>query len=203
MAERLALRHLPQAFGHAARREAGGQGGDRHPPLVQYLQELGVAPAALPSRWPAGTRQDANASSRVSEAHQPTLEYSRPTVKPGVPAGTMMAEISGLSPTARPPARPPVRASTVTSEVMAVPAVGDEGLRSVDDPLPTRLPIPFTSRAVVRMPPGMSDPAAGLGQPERGQPLARAQLGQPPLPLLLGAEPVDRHGAQRHRRPPV
>src|ERR1700744_3221565 len=48
-----------------------------------------------PSRFPAGTRQLENASSLVSEQRQPTLEYSGPTMKPGVPDGTMIAEISG------------------------------------------------------------------------------------------------------------
>ena len=33
-------------------------------------------------------------SSRVSEAFQPTFEYGGATVKPGVPEGTMIAEIS-------------------------------------------------------------------------------------------------------------
>jgi hypothetical protein len=39
--------------------------------------------------------------------------------------------------------------------------------------------------------------AAGLGQPERAQRLAGAQPRQPALLLLLGAEAVDGHGAQR------
>jgi hypothetical protein len=55
-------------------------------------------------------------SSRVSEAHQPTLEYSGPGTNPAVPFGTMIDEISF-----RPSSPRPVMASTVTSEVMAVP----------------------------------------------------------------------------------
>ena len=90
-------------------------------------------------------------------------------------------------------------ASTVTSEVMAVPALV---MKAFDPSMThsTRLPIRLHSRGRGAHAAGDVRPAAGLGQPERGQPLARAQVGQPPAPLLLGAEPVDRHGAQRHRR---
>ena len=47
--------------------------------------------------------------------------------------------------------------------------------------------------------PGGASVGAGvrLGQPERGQPPAGAQLGQPLGALLVGAPQVDRHGAQR------
>jgi hypothetical protein len=47
----------------------------------------------------------------VSEAHQPTFEYAAPTVNPGVPDGTMIAESSSG----------PVSAVTVTRAVMSVP----------------------------------------------------------------------------------
>src|SRR5580700_560619 len=46
-AERLALPGVGDAFVHATLRQPGGQRRDRHPALVQDLQELGVAPAAL------------------------------------------------------------------------------------------------------------------------------------------------------------
>ena len=52
----------------------------------------------------------------MSEAHQPTLSYEGPTVKPGVPDGTTMVEISE-----RPSGRFPVTAVTVTRRVMVVP----------------------------------------------------------------------------------
>src|SRR4029079_18647150 len=69
-----------------------------------------------PTRFAAGTRQSAKDSSRVSEAFQPTLEYFFDAVKPGVPAGTMIEEISFL-----PSAVVPVTAVTVTRPVMSVP----------------------------------------------------------------------------------
>ena len=52
----------------------------------------------------------------MSEAFQPTLEYCVATVKPGVPDGTMIVEISGLPSCLR-----PVTAATVTRPVMSVP----------------------------------------------------------------------------------
>ena len=123
----------------------------------------------------------------MSEAHQPTLEYSGPGTKPAVPFGTMIEEIS-----LRPRSSRPVMASTVTREVIEVPALVMKAL------------LPSTTQLVV-LEPGRGPHAAGdvgsaarLGQAEGGQPLPRAQLGQPPAALLLGAEPVDRHRAERH-----
>ncbi len=90
----------------------------------------------------------------MSEAHQPTLEYSGPGMNPAVPFGTMTDEISF-----RPSSPRPVMASTVTSEVMAVPEL------VMNDLLPSITHSPSSSRAVVRMPPGMSDPPPGSVRP--------------------------------------
>ncbi len=123
----------------------------------------------------------------MSEAHQPTLEYSGPGTNPAVPAGTMIEEIS-----LRPASSRPVMASTVTREVIEVPALVMNAL------------VPSTTHSSAFKPGGGAHaagdvgPAARLGQAERGQPLPRAQVGQPPAALLLGAEPVDRHRAERH-----
>ena len=89
----------------------------------------------------------------MSEQHQPTLEYSGPTVKPGVPDGTMIAEISGL-----PPVRP-VMASAVTTDVIDVPELVMNAFEpSITHSSPS-------SRAVVRIPPGMSEPPPGSVRP--------------------------------------
>ena len=101
MAERLPLAGVAHALVDAALGQADRQRGDRHPALVQDLEELGVAPALRPSRLAAGTRQSAKDSSRVSDAHQPTFEYFGATVNPAVPAGTTIAEISGRRPSGR------------------------------------------------------------------------------------------------------
>ena len=89
----------------------------------------------------------------MSEAHQPTLEYSGPTVSPGVPAGTMIAEISGLPPDL------PVIASAVTRDVIDVPELVMNALE------PSITHSPPSRRAVVRIPPAMSDPPPGSVSP--------------------------------------
>src|SRR5215468_1859742 len=101
----------------------------------------------------SGTRQSLNASSLVSEAHQPTLEYLAPTVSPGVCAGTMIEVISGLS------SDRPVMASAVITDVIEVPELVMNALL----PLITHSSPSMT--AVVRMPPGMSDPPPGSVRP--------------------------------------
>ena len=84
----------------------------------------------------------------MSEALQPTLEYFGATRKPGVPAGTRMAEIS----------RSPVSAVTVTRAVMSVPELVMNAL----DPLITQF---SPSRvAVVRVAPA-SEPPPGSVRP--------------------------------------
>src|ERR1022692_1880716 len=97
----------------------------------------------------AGTRQPLKDSSLVSDAHQPTFEYSGPTVRPGVLAGTTIEEICGR------PAALSVIARTVITEVIEVPEFVINAL------LPSTTHSSPSSRAVVRMPPGMSDPPPG------------------------------------------
>ena len=111
----------------------------------------------------------------MSEAFQPTFEYWAATVKPGVPDGTMIAEISGGRPAAR-----PVTAVTVTRPVMSVPELVMKHLV----PLITHSSPSRT--AVVRVPPGVGA-AAGLGEAERAEDLADAQARQP---LLASARSV-------------
>ena len=88
-------------------------------------------------------------------ACRPIFSSSRPTLKPGVPAGTMKALISG-----EPSSRLPVRA--VTMYVPAWPALVMKRLR----PLMTQEPPsgPSSWRAVVRVPPE-SEPASGSVRP--------------------------------------
>ncbi len=103
----------------------------------------------------------------------------------------MIVLISGV-----PAPSPPVRAVTVTSDVMiGVP----ELVMNAFSPS-----ITHSSRVLVEhgRGAGAAGVAAGvgLGQPEAAERPAGAQVGQPRLALLLGAEPVDRVGA-RGRRP--
>ena len=93
----------------------------------------------------------------MSEAHHPTLEYSGPGTNPAVPAGTMIEEIS-----LRPWSSRPVMASTVTREVIEVPALVMKALL----PSTTQCASAPSSLAVVRMPPGMSDPPPGSVRPK-------------------------------------
>jgi hypothetical protein len=106
-----------------------------------------------PSRLASGTRQPVKDSSWVSDAFQPTLEYFFDTVKPGVPAGTMMAEISF-----RPSSCSPVTAVTVTRPVMSVPELVMKAL------VPSMTHSPPSSRAVVRRAPA-SEPLPGSVSP--------------------------------------
>jgi hypothetical protein len=89
----------------------------------------------------------------VSEAHQPTLEYFFDTVKPGVPDGTMIDEIS-----LRPSGVVPVTAATVTRPVMSVP----EFVMNALVPLMTHSSP--SSRAVVARAPA-SEPLPGSVRP--------------------------------------
>ena len=102
----------------------------------------------------------------------------------------------------RPRSSRPVMASTVTSEVIEVPELVMNALVPSSTHSPPR---PRPHSLLPRLKPGGGahaagdvGPAAGLGQAERGQPLARAQFGQPPAALFLGAEPVDGHRAERY-----
>ena len=79
----------------------------------------------------------------------------------------MMDEISR-----GPPGSSPVMASTVISEVIAVPelVMNDLAPSMTHSPSPAgesaSPPGPFSSRAVVRIPPGMSDPPAASVRPK-------------------------------------
>ena len=127
----------------------------------------------------------------MSEAFQPTLEYGAATVKPGVPDGTMIEEISGGPSSLR-----PVTAVTVTRPVMSVPELVMKHLV----PLITHSSV-RRSRAVVRVRAGVRA-AVRLGEAEGAEDLAGAQPGQPLALLLLRAEAEDRHGAEGDARPP-
>ncbi len=108
-----------------------------------------------PSRFAAGTRTSEKDSSRVSDAFHPTLEYGAATVKPGVPDGTMIAEMRGAPFSLR-----PVTAVTVTSSVMSVPELVMKHL----EPLITHSPVASSRTAVVRVPPA-SEPPSGSVSP--------------------------------------
>ena len=97
----------------------------------------------------------------MSEAFQPTLEYFGATVKPGVPAGTMIEEIS-FAPSV--PGAGDRGDGDQRGDVGA--GVGDERLGAVDHPL-----VAVEHARVVGVPPA-SEPRAGLGQPERAERLA-------------------------------
>ena len=105
-------------------------------------------------------------------------------MKPGVPEGIMIAEISG-----RPSSSVPVRAVTVTTEVIVGAGVGDERLGAVDDPL-----------AVLehRLGAGGTGVAAGirLGEAEARERAAGDEVGQEALLLVLAAVGEDRVDAQ-------
>ena len=100
-------------------------------------------------------------------------------MKPGVPAGTRIAEIS-LRPGAG-------GDGDQRGDVGA--RVGDERLGAVDHPL-----------AVVEHGAGLGGAGVGaglgLGQPEAGERPAGDEVGQPPLLLLVGAEGQDRVDAE-------
>ena len=104
---------------------------------------------------------------------QPSLSYGGSATKPGVPAGTTIALISGRSPLG--PDVVPVRAVTVTSEVMSEPELVMNALA----PLTTHSP--SSRSALVRVAPA-SDPAPGSVRPK---------------PAI--ARPATRSGSQRSR----
>ena len=105
-------------------------------------------------------------------------------MKPGVPAGTMIALISG-----RPSSRVPVRAVTVTRLVMSEP----ELVMNCLAPLTTHSSP--TSSALVRVAPA-SEPAPGSVRPKPASASPATSAGQPALLLLGGAVGQDRVDAQ-------
>ena len=122
----------------------------------------------------------------MSDACQPIFRYGGCTSNPVVPDGTRMVLISPG----------PVRAVTVTNTVISVPELVMKAFSPFDPPTP-----PPRRRAprVVRVPPA-SLPGLGLGEAEAAQGAPHAEVGKPRLLLLLGAEAVDRVGAQPHAR---
>ena len=110
-------------------------------------------------------------------------------MKPGVPDGTMIAEISF-----EPSGFTPVTAVTVTSAVMSVPLL----VMKAFDPLMTHSSVDSSSTARVAVPPA-SEPKPGSVSPNAAMRLAADELRQPRRLLLVGAEPVDRHRAERDR----
>lgn len=91
----------------------------------------------------------------MSDAFHPTFEYGAAAVKPGVPDGTMIEEITG-----RPSAVRSVTAVTVTRPVMSVP----ELVMKHFVPLMIQSPVSPSRTAVVRVPPA-SEPASGSVSP--------------------------------------
>ena len=97
-AEGLPLAGVLQAGVEAGLDAADRQRGDRDAAVVEGGQELRVAAAPLAEQVaPRGRGTSSKLSGWVSEACQPSLSYAGSAVKPGVPLGTMIAEISGSS----------------------------------------------------------------------------------------------------------
>ena len=146
-----------------------------------------------PSRWSSGTRQSWKTTSLVSLARRPSLFSFLPADMPGVPRGTMNAEMPRL---------PFVRSVTAIATITpaTLPCV-----MKVLAPLSTQWSPSRT--AMVRVP-AASLPAVGSVSPQAPEHLALRQRRQEPLPLglgaehedLRGAEPVVRGDEQRHRR---
>ena len=131
-------------------------------PSSRILRKFAYPRPRSPSRFASGTRAFSNVSGCVSDEFQPTLSYAGSAVKPGVPLGMMIVEISGFSvPSA--PVRVPVTAVAVTNFVMSVP----EFVMNDFDPFTTHSP--FSSTALVRVPPA-SEPASASVSPNAASP---------------------------------
>ena len=152
-------------------------------PPSRILRNVLKPSPCVPSRFAAGIRAPSKRSSPVAEACRPSLSSSRPTLNPGVSAGTMNALIS-----ASPLSVVPVLA--VIDVRAGVPGVRDEALCAVEHPASRP-----SSRAVVRVPPA-SEPAPGLGQAVRAEDLAARHRDEVALLLLVACRPG---GAGRSR----
>ena len=122
----------------------------------------------------------------MSDACQPIFRYGGCTSKPGVPDGTMIVLISPG----------PVRAVTVTKAVRSVP----ELVMKAFSPLTTHSPAAVVEHRRRARAAGVAA-RLGLGEAEAAEGAAGAEVGQPRLLLGLGAEAVDRVGAEAHARP--
>ena len=144
-----------------------------------------------PSRFAAGhPRAVEDRSSPVAEACSPSLSSSRPTLKPGVSAGTMNALIS-----AAPSSRVPVRA--VTMYVPAWPALVMKRLPPSMTQVPPSGP---SSQPRGRPRPARIAAGARLGQAVRADDLAPGHRHEPALLLLVRAGQVERPAAEARVR---
>ena len=136
--------------------------------------------SSSPTMLSAGTLTSSKNSSAVSDSSWPTLSSLRPREKPSASASTAK-RVMPLRLLLR------VGAGGDEDQVGGV-AVGDEGLRAVDDVVVAVL----DGRRLQR---GEVGAAGRLGHPDRGQDLAGAEAGEPALLLLLGGQV---HEVRRH-----
>src|SRR6476469_9549443 len=180
----LPLVRVPHTLVHATLCQPDGDGRDRDPALVQDGQELGVAPATLAEQvlhrdstvrkgqfmCVRAVPADLGVALRHREAGRAARHDDR---------GDLLVPVVG---TAGDGGR-----GGKAGDPRA--GVGDERLGAVDDPLAVPLDGGGQRRAGVRA-------ATRLGEPEGAEQLAGTQPRQPLPLLLLGTEPVDRHGAE-------
>ncbi len=133
-----------------------------------------------PSTFSAGTRMPLKVSSRRSLPSRPRVSKRWPTSNPSMSASTMNAVCSSLT------------GGGEGHERRALAAVADVVLLAVQPPGSVGLALGPRLQA------GHVRPRAGLGEREAGELLARAQVGQEPLLLLVGAEQDDALHADRH-----
>ena len=187
LTECLAFPRVLDALVDASLRGAGGQRGDRDAALVEDAQEVGVAAAAF--------------TEQILFRHPHVVEAQRMGIR-GVPADLVVGGFRGES---RRRHRDQDRGDLFLTIALAGhgrdgdqlgdvgAGVGDELLGAVDHPL-----------AVVELRGGLGRAGVGaaprFGETERAQSTTTGQLRQPFPLLLVGAEPVDGHGAQRHAR---
>ena len=134
----------------------------------------------------AGTRAPEKISSPVAEAWRPSFSSSRPTLKPGVSAGTMKALISA-SPFA---VSPVLRGDHVRP---GVAGIRDEPLAAVDDPGPAVRAVLVSGGRAGSAGVGAG---AGLGQAVRAEDLAGGHRDEEALLLFRRSGQVDRPAAE-------
>ena len=175
----------------AALGQPGGQRRDRDPALVEDAAGTGRSrgPARRAGSRPAPGRRRRSARGCPRRTSPP---WSSPgaTVKPGVPDGTMIVEIS-----LRPSGSTRHRGDRDQGGDVGA-RVGDERLAAVDDPLVGR----SSSTARVRVPPA-SEPKPGSVRPNAASASPRDQPRQPGR-LLLRRCRTGRSAWRRARPPP-